>query len=52
MIGAFGHAGAFGNEFWTDPQRGLVVLMAQGLDNATTARKTFNAMVNPAYVGP
>ena len=52
-IGAFGHTGAFGTEFWADPKRGLVVVfMAQGLDNVPPARKAFDTMVNAAFVGP
>lgn len=52
-VGAFGHTGAFGTEFWADKERGIVaVFMAQGFDNTTAARKTFNTMVNAAFVGP
>lgn len=49
-VGAFGHTGAFGTEFWADKERGIVaVFMAQGFDNTTAARKTFNTMVNAAF---
>lgn len=52
-IGTFGHTGAFGTEFWADRKRGLVVVfMTQGLDNTSTVRKTFDTMVNAAFVGP
>lgn len=52
-IGAFGHTGAFGTEFWTDRRRGIVaVFMAQGLDNVAPVRKAFDTMVNAAFVGP
>lgn len=52
-IGSFGHTGAFGTEYWTDRKRGIVVVfMAQGLDNVSPVRKTFNTMVNAAFVGP
>ncbi|RYG73168.1 class A beta-lactamase-related serine hydrolase, partial [bacterium] len=51
-IGAFGHTGAFGTEFWGDRERGIVaVYLAQGLGNPDPARKTFDTMVNAAYVG-
>lgn len=50
-VGAFGHTGAFGTEFWGDRERGIVaVFMAQGFENTTPARKAFNTMVNAAYV--
>jgi CubicO group peptidase (beta-lactamase class C family) len=50
-LGSFGHTGAFGTEFWTDRKRGIVaVFMTQGFDSS--ARKTFNTMVNAAFVGP
>lgn len=46
-IGTFGHTGAFGTEFWTDPKTGVsAVFMAQGFGNASTVRKVFNTMVN------
>lgn len=52
-IGAFGHTGAFGTEFWADPKTGTVaVYMVQSLGGGDTARKTFNTMVNAAFVGP
>ncbi|MGV3618132.1 MAG: serine hydrolase domain-containing protein [Fimbriimonas sp.] len=52
-VGTFGHSGAFGTDFWTDRKRGVVaVFMAQGLDNTSEPRKTFNTMVNAAFVGP
>lgn len=51
-VGSFGHTGAFGTEFWTDRKRGIVaVYMEQGLDDGAV-RKTFNTMVNAAFVGP
>ncbi|RYG27097.1 class A beta-lactamase-related serine hydrolase [bacterium] len=52
-IGTFGHTGAFGTEFWADRKRGIVaVFVTQGLDNASPVRRTFNTMVNAAFVGP
>ncbi|AIE83751.1 serine hydrolase domain-containing protein [Fimbriimonas ginsengisoli] len=52
-VGSFGHTGAFGTEFWTDRKRGIVaVFMAQGLDNVSPVRKTFNTMLNAAFTGP
>jgi len=51
-VGSFGHTGAFGTEFWTDRKRGIVaVFMVQSLDDGAV-RKTFNTMVNAAFVGP
>ena len=50
-IGTFGHTGAFGTEFWADRKRGVVaVFMAQGLDNVSPVRRTFNTMLNAAFV--
>lgn len=52
-IGTFGHTGAFGTEFWADPKTGVyAVFMAQGFGNAERARKTFDTLVNAAFVGP
>lgn len=52
-IGSFGHTGAYGTEFWADRKKGIVVVfMAQGFGNASEVRKTFNTMVNAAFVGP
>ncbi len=52
-VGSFGHTGAFGTEFWTNRQRGIVaVFMSQGLGNSDEVRKTFDTMVNAAFVGP
>jgi len=49
-IGTFGHTGAFGTEFWADRKRGIVaVFMAQGLDNVSPVRRTFNTMLNAAF---
>ena len=51
-VGAFGHTGAFGTEFWGDAERGVAaVFLAQGFEGTTEARKSFNTMVNAAYVG-
>jgi CubicO group peptidase (beta-lactamase class C family) len=50
-IGSYGHTGAYGTEFWADPQTGIAaVFMAQGFES-TEARKTFNTMVNAAFTG-
>ncbi|HWD39078.1 MAG TPA: serine hydrolase domain-containing protein [Fimbriimonas sp.] len=52
-IGTFGHVGAFGTEFWANRERGIVaVFMSQGLGNSDVVRKTFDTMVNAAFVGP
>jgi len=50
-VGSFGHTGAFGTEFWADPtSQTVVVFMSQSF--ADRVRKTFNTMVNAAYLGP
>lgn len=53
-IGSFGHTGAFGTEYWADPRTGIVaVFMVQSFGGAgDSVRKTFNTMVNAAFVGP
>lgn len=52
-IGSFGHTGAYGTEFWGDRKKGTVyVFMAGGYENVAEARKTFNTMVNAAFIGP
>jgi CubicO group peptidase (beta-lactamase class C family) len=51
-VGSYGHTGAFGTGFWADRRRGIVaVFMGQGFDNVNEARKTFDTMVNAAFVG-
>ena len=51
-VGTFGHTGAFGTEFWGDRRRGVVaVFLTQALGNGDSARKTFDTMVNAAYIG-
>lgn len=50
-IGSFGHSGAFGTDFWADPSTGtVVVFMTQSFNERV--RKTFNTMLNAAFVGP
>jgi CubicO group peptidase (beta-lactamase class C family) len=50
-VGSYGHVGAFGTEFWADPKTGVVVVfMSQSF--ADRVRKTFNTMINAAFVGP
>lgn len=50
-IGAFGHTGAYGTEFWGDPHTGVaVVFMAQTFNDRV--RKSFNTMLNAAFIGP
>ncbi len=50
-IGSFGHTGAFGTEYWADPKTGVIaVFMSQSFSDRV--RKTFNTMVNAAFVGP
>lgn len=50
-IGAFGHTGAYGTEFWADPsQKFVVVFMSQSFSDRV--HKTFNTMVNAAYTSP
>ncbi len=50
-VGAFGHVGAFGTEFWADPKTGFVpVFMSQSFSDRV--RKTFNSMANAAFIGP
>lgn len=49
--GVFGHTGAFGTEFWGDRKRGIAaVFMTQAFGNGESARKTFDTMVNAAYI--
>ena len=49
--GSFGHTGAFGTEYWADPAtKCVVVYMSQSFNSRP--RKTFNTMVNAAFVGP
>lgn len=50
-VGSYGHIGAYGTEFWADPKTGVVVVfMSQSFSDRV--RKTFNTMVNAAFVGP
>lgn len=50
-IGSFGHAGAFGTDFWHDPSTGVtVVYMAQTWGIGDDARKQFATMVNASLV--
>lgn len=46
-VGAFGHTGAFGTEFWADPSGNYsAVFMVQGLGLSDAPRKSFKTMVN------
>lgn len=51
-VGSYGHVGAFGTEFWTNRRGVVAVFMSQGLSNSDEVRKTFDTMVNAAFVGP
>lgn len=50
-VGSYGHVGALETDFWGDPKTGVVaVFMSQSW--SSRVRKTFNTMVNAAFVGP